>query len=317
MSNTAKVLFEHPFLARLVPEHRDIMVQGAEEKAWTTGEVLFREGQPANRLFLIHEGKVALETHVPGHGDVLIATFGKDQVLGWSWLLPPYVWHFQARALEPTTMTVLDGGHLLVASEKNHYLGFELMKAIAKVILESLQACHQRWLGTGHRPILDTVDKTAQPSSEPPAELTQARLAQQSFFHGLPVAHLNTLVLVARATQFAAGQKLFATGDTATGLFVVERGRVIIEAPCPDGSLPLQTILPGEAVGWSAFCEPYQWHFDGRALDPTSTLFFPAADVRESCARDYHLGYEITKRITRLMLQRLQATRNRMWEACR
>ena len=78
---------------------------------------------------------------------------------------------------------------------------------------------------------------------------------------------------------------------------------------------PVQLIGAGDPLGWSSFCEPYEWQFTGRAVEPSEALFFKAADIRERCAADYHFGYEFTKRITRMMLQRLQNTRNRMWEA--
>jgi CRP-like cAMP-binding protein len=95
----------------------------------------------------------------------------------------------------------------------------------------------------------------------------------------------------------------------------METGRLVLEAQAGGTAVPVQLIGEGDAFGWSSFCEPYEWQFDARAVDATSTIFFKAAQIRERCAADYHLGYELTKRITRMMLQRLQATRNRMWEA--
>jgi CRP-like cAMP-binding protein len=307
---------EHPFLAAMVPEHRCVITRSAEAHEFGAGEILFREGQPANRMFLIHEGQVALETHVPARGDILVAERGANQVIGWSWLVPPYVWHFQGRALARTKATILDGGHLLVASEQNHYLGYELMKSIARVILEVLLAAHERWLLTGARPSAVPVEKPG-PGPESIAESIEQRLTAHPFFHALASPHIKALAELAKPVEFEAGQKLFETGEIATGFYVVERGQLVLEAPRPEGAVPVQIIRGGDAMGWSAFCEPYRWHFDGRAVGPATALFFPAADVRERCARDYHLGYEVTKRTTRIMLQRLQGTRNRMWEACR
>ena len=99
MTTQSPSKYTHPFLRAMVPEHRSILLQGAEEQTFAAGEIVFREGQPANRLYLIHEGRVALETHVPAKGDVVISTVAPGQVLGWSWLVPPFVWHFQGRAL--------------------------------------------------------------------------------------------------------------------------------------------------------------------------------------------------------------------------
>ena len=300
----------------MAPEHRAVVLQGAENKALGAGEILFGEGQPANRLYLIHEGQVALETHVASKGDVLVATVSPGQLLGWSWLVAPFVWHFQGRALEPVKATVLDGGHLLVASEQNHYLGYELMRRIAKVILDVLLVAHQRWLQAGQHPV-----------PRPPAAILGAgldlrlsfeeRLREHPFFHGLRPDYLAILAGLASQKEFEAGQQVVEAGASADGLYVVEMGSLLIESREPAGPMPVQIVPAGGAVGWSSFFEPYEWHFDVRAAEPTSALFFKAADLRERCAGDYHFAYELTKRITRMMVQHLQSTRQRMWEAFR
>jgi CRP/FNR family cyclic AMP-dependent transcriptional regulator len=316
MTTKPLISLEHPFLRALVPEHRSIALQGAEEKVFAQGEVLFREGQPASRFFLIHEGYVALETHIPGHGDVTIMTLGPGQALGWSWLVAPFVWHFQARAVELAKVTVLNGAHLLVASELNHFLGYELMKSISKLILEVVLATHQRLVDAGHHPSIPKP-ASSQTKSAPPALPLGTRLTDHPFFHGLSPDHLKVFVELARPTEFEPEQIVFETGDPASALYVIERGHVLLTARQGSETVPVQVIGGGDAVGWSSFCEPYRWCFDGRAVEPTSTICFSAADLRERCARDYHLGFELNKRITRLMLQRLQATRNRMWESMR
>jgi CRP/FNR family transcriptional regulator, cyclic AMP receptor protein len=306
----------HPFLRALVPEHRFVVLQGAQEQTSAAGEILFREGQPANRLYLIEQGQVALETHVPGRGDVPMATLGPGQVLGWSWLVPPYVWHFQARALQPSQLMVLNGGHLLVASEQNHYLGYELMKNISKVILEILLTAHQRWLDLGRHPGLGKEESSIPAPLEPRGSLPD-RVGDHPFFHGMLPANMRTMEELAAVRELEPGQTLFNSGDPADGLYLLEQGRLLLQASLPSGSVPVQILRAGDAVGWSSFCEPYEWQFQAQALDTISSLFFKAADLRERCAGDYHFGYDLTKRIARMMLQRLQATRNRVWEASR
>jgi CRP/FNR family transcriptional regulator, cyclic AMP receptor protein len=316
MDRTQPAIQGHPFLRGLVPEHRSVVMLGAEEKAFGAGEIVFREGQPANRFYLIQEGRLTLETHVPGRGDIEIVSAGPGQVLGWSWLVPPYVWHFQARALEPAKAMVLNGGHLLVASEQDHYLGYELMKNISKLILDVLLVAHQRWLDTGHHPVVSVAEEPAAAEAEAGLSM-DVRIAEQPFFHGMPPRYLQTLAALAVVKEYEPGQMIFETGHPAEGLYVVERGRLVLEARQAGVSVPVQIIRAGDAVGWSSFCEPYEWQFGARALDLSTTIFFTAAQIRERCAADYHLGYELTKRITRMMLQRLQATRNRMWDAFR
>jgi len=77
---------------------------------------------------------------------VSIQDLGPGDVLGWSWLFPPFVWHLQARALEPTGAVVLDGAHLLIAAERNGNFGYELMKRVAQVLIHRLQATRKQLL---------------------------------------------------------------------------------------------------------------------------------------------------------------------------
>ena len=87
-----------------------------------------------------------LELHQAQREDVPIQTIGGGDVLGWSWLFPPFTWHFQARALSRTEAIVLNGPHLVVACNANHEFGYELMKRVAHVVLKRLQATRKKLL---------------------------------------------------------------------------------------------------------------------------------------------------------------------------
>lgn len=136
----------HPFFAGIKPDHLKIIAGGANEAVFKSGEVIFMENEPANRLFLIESGKVNVEAHQPGDATVLVQTIGAGDALGWSWLYPPFVWHFQAKAVETTNAIVVDGAHLLVAAEKNHSFGFELMRRVAQVLIRRLQGTRKQLL---------------------------------------------------------------------------------------------------------------------------------------------------------------------------
>src|SRR5678815_1140604 len=84
------VLDAHPFLAGLKPEHLRTLKDNAMMMSYQPGEVIFREGDPANRFYLIQKGKVTLESSRRESEPVLIQTIGPGDVLGWSWLFPPY-----------------------------------------------------------------------------------------------------------------------------------------------------------------------------------------------------------------------------------
>jgi len=140
------ILRAQPFFQGMKPEHLDIIADSATETTFEPDQVLFHEGEPANKLYLIETGRIALEAHEPANGTALVQTLGVGDVLGWSWLFPPFAWHFRARALEPTKAIVLNGAHLLVAAERDHDFGYRLMKRVAQVVIERLQATRRQLL---------------------------------------------------------------------------------------------------------------------------------------------------------------------------
>jgi CRP-like cAMP-binding protein len=146
MKTLNEAITQHAFFQGMKPEHLAVLADGARATQFKAGDVLFREGQPANQFYLIESGKIALEAHEPTNGTILAQTVDAGDVLGWSWLFPPFVWHFQARAIEPANVITLSGAHLLVAAERNHDFGYELMKRVAQVIIRRLQATRKQVL---------------------------------------------------------------------------------------------------------------------------------------------------------------------------
>ena len=126
--------------------HLAILTECAREATFEKGEVLFHEGGPADRLFLIEHGLVALEMHEFPHGTRHIQDIGPGEVLGWSWLFPPFGWDCRATAVEAVTAVVFSGAHLLVVAEENHDFGYELMKRVAQVVIRRLQYTRRRAL---------------------------------------------------------------------------------------------------------------------------------------------------------------------------
>ena len=146
MKTLNESITEHAFFLGMKPEHVAVLTEGAKTAKFKAGDVLFRVNEPANQFYLIESGKVSLEAHEPADGTMPIQTLGAGEVLGWSWLFPPFLWHFQARAVEPTNAIILSGAHLLVCAERNHDFGYELMKRMAQVVIHRLQATRKRLL---------------------------------------------------------------------------------------------------------------------------------------------------------------------------
>jgi CRP-like cAMP-binding protein len=134
------VLSDHPFFKGLDRQKLQFLAGCASDVRFEEGEFLYREGDEANNFFVIREGKVAIEAFSPKRGALTIQTLIAGDVLGWSWLFPPYQAHFGARAIELTQAVCLDRKCLRNKCEQDHDLGYELMKRFSQVMIQRLQA---------------------------------------------------------------------------------------------------------------------------------------------------------------------------------
>jgi CRP/FNR family transcriptional regulator, cyclic AMP receptor protein len=115
------------------------------------GAYPFREGDPAERFYLIREGAIALEVHAPGRGALTVETLHRGEVVGWSWLFEPHRWQFDGRAVQPTRVVAFDGACLRGKCEADHELGYLLMRRFAASVVERLQATRMQLLDVyGH-----------------------------------------------------------------------------------------------------------------------------------------------------------------------
>ena len=129
----------HPVAQSLSDKALNVLMEGAREEVFKPGHLILRAHEPANSIYLIERGKVAIESH-EADGDRSVQTIGAGALLGWSWLFPPFTWHLQARALEPTAVIRLDGGHVLAACEADRDVGYEIVKRMAQVLIQRLNA---------------------------------------------------------------------------------------------------------------------------------------------------------------------------------
>jgi CRP/FNR family transcriptional regulator, cyclic AMP receptor protein len=136
----APLLAEHPFFKGLKPEHLATVAGCASNVRFDAGAMIAREGDEATQFFVIRHGIVAIESYVPQAGAVVIQTVSAGDILGWSWLLPPYHWQFSARAQELVRAIALDGTCLRGKCEADHGLGYELLKRFAEIVAQRLSA---------------------------------------------------------------------------------------------------------------------------------------------------------------------------------
>ena len=141
-------------------------------------------------------------------------------------------------------------------------------------------------------------------------ETLQHLIAQHPFFSGLQPEYLELITGCASNVRFDADSYIFHEGEEAQHFYLLRAGKVGLEVPTPDrGPMTIQTVGEGELIGWSWLVPPYLWRFDARVLELTRAVALDATCLRKKCETDHHLGYELLKRLTVLMEERLQATR--------
>jgi CRP/FNR family transcriptional regulator, cyclic AMP receptor protein len=146
MRTIEQFLPDHPFFSGLDAGALAVLAGCARNVSFAPGEYLFRTGQPANQFFVVRRGRVALEVHSPATGTMVVDTADAGDVVGWSWLVPPYTWLFDARAAGATGAVSFDGRCLREKCEQDPRLGYELMKLVTQVMLNRLTAARVRLL---------------------------------------------------------------------------------------------------------------------------------------------------------------------------
>ncbi|HYM95790.1 MAG TPA: cyclic nucleotide-binding domain-containing protein [Candidatus Sulfotelmatobacter sp.] len=134
-------------------------------------------------------------------------------------------------------------------------------------------------------------------------------LAESHVFAGLPDSVLDQLAGCGTLAVFPAGAAIFHTGQPANDFQVIRHGRVSIEMAAP-GREPIVVATRGEgdAVGWSWLFEPYRWHFDAMALEPTRVISLDGECLRGKAGEDHELGYHLMSRFADLAIKDLELT---------
>ena len=139
METLRGLLVAHPFFSDFPKAYLELVVGCASNMRFGAGEFIFREGEEANQFYLLREGKVALQILSERRGPLNIQTLSGGDILGWSWLFPPYRWKFSARTIDPTRAFAMDGQCLREKAERDHDLGYELLKRFSRVFETRLE----------------------------------------------------------------------------------------------------------------------------------------------------------------------------------
>jgi CRP/FNR family cyclic AMP-dependent transcriptional regulator len=140
MEGLERIIKEHPFFADLGEDFCNLVCGCAKNVRFEAGQYLFREGEPADQFYLIRHGRVALELTTPGRVSLTLQTLAEGEVVGVSWLIPPYRWTSDARAIELVRAIAMDATCLRQKCEADHHLGYEMMKRVVSILVQRLQA---------------------------------------------------------------------------------------------------------------------------------------------------------------------------------
>ncbi len=136
----SEIMRQHPFLAGLSHEHIQTLIGCASNVRFADDSMIMHEGQVANKFYLIRSGRVALQVDIPGKEPLRIQTVGPGEILGWSWLISPFRWHFSGIVTLETRAIALDGECLRMKCEKDSAFGYEMLKRLSQVMERRLDA---------------------------------------------------------------------------------------------------------------------------------------------------------------------------------
>jgi CRP-like cAMP-binding protein len=139
MENLRPILEKHPFFAGLKPQYLDLITGCATNVRFKENEIILKQTEPADKFYLIREGRVSIEIDTTSHNSIVIQTIASGGILGWSWLIPPHYNRFSARAVLEVRAIALDGKCLRTKCETDHDLGYELLMRLAAVFTQRLE----------------------------------------------------------------------------------------------------------------------------------------------------------------------------------
>jgi len=144
--STAEYLTTHKFFSELSEDVVKYLSECVSNRKIKKGEVLFRQGERADKFYIVRNGQISIQ--IPAvMGPILeVQTLGTDRVLGWSWLISPYQWSFQAKALEDSVLLEFDGTAILARCELEPQFGYELLKKFAELMAQRLDAARQKMM---------------------------------------------------------------------------------------------------------------------------------------------------------------------------
>jgi CRP-like cAMP-binding protein len=143
-----------------------------------------------------------------------------------------------------------------------------------------------------------------------PDDSLNTAIETHPFLAGLKPEHLSILTENAQRATFAPGQIIFREQEPANQFYLIQSSAIAIQTKdLVQDSANIQILGAGEVLGWSWLFQPFAWHFTAQALRESTAIVLDGGRMLASAERDHDFGYELMKQVSRLVIQRLQATR--------
>ncbi len=140
IDDLGRIIDEHPFFRGIDAKLRALLVGCAANERVEAGKYLFRQGAPADSFYLVRHGSLAIETHAPGRPVITVESVGEGEIIGWSWLVAPYRWTFDARAVTLLRVLSFDATCLRGKMDADPVLGYEVLRRFVPVMGQRLAA---------------------------------------------------------------------------------------------------------------------------------------------------------------------------------
>jgi CRP/FNR family cyclic AMP-dependent transcriptional regulator len=137
---------DHPFFKDFAPQYQALIAGCGKNVHFTAGQLLAKTGDGANEFFAIRHGRASIELHSSERGPLILQTVEAGEIVGWSWLFPPYQWKFDVRAVEDIRAISFDGQCLRRKCENDSAMAYEFMKRFAQVFMNRLESARLQLL---------------------------------------------------------------------------------------------------------------------------------------------------------------------------
>jgi CRP-like cAMP-binding protein len=210
---------------------------------------------------------------------VEVDELGPGDLLGWGAIMEPHIYTGSAFTTEPSELIVIKGKDLRELCESDGRLGYSVVKGIGEVMSSRF----------GHAVHGYGID-----------ELHHFKILRH-----LDFADLDSIGRISRVREFPVGERLTSEGDAADAMYLIVRGKAAVRVSDPDGrQVIIDEVGPGDVLGWSAAMEPYVYTASASAAEPLEAIVVNGEALRDLCAENKQLGYQITKGIGEVITRR-------------